>query len=127
MDEQKKKNRTVLVVDDDDGIREAVRNVLEEEGCIVHTACNGREALDTLSTIPRPCLILLDLMMPVMDGWEVMEALKADDASAAIPVAVVSSLFSRDDYAARFFRKPIALETLIEVVRAHCGNGSDPA
>src|SRR4051812_14163920 len=66
----------LLVIEDDTDHREVVRDVLEEEGYQVDTAAHGRAGLARLSSGPPPDLILLDLMMPVMDGWEFMAALK---------------------------------------------------
>ena len=60
----------ILIVDDDPDIRDSLKEVLEDEGYEVNGVANGREALDYLRKSPRPCVILLDLMMPVMDGWQ---------------------------------------------------------
>ena len=69
----------ILVVDDDPDIRDSLREVLEDEGYEVACVGNGREALDHLKTAnPRPCVILLDLMMPVMDGWQFRKEQKQD-------------------------------------------------
>jgi CheY-like chemotaxis protein len=85
-------SRVVLVVDDDDDIRTAVQEVLEGEGYATQGASNGKEALDILrASDKRPALVLLDLMMPEMDGWELLVRL-ADDASLSkIPVALMSA------------------------------------
>jgi CheY-like chemotaxis protein len=80
----------ILIIEDDDDIREALTQILELEGYTVREAANGREALDISSREPLPSLILLDLMMPVMDGWEVMRALVANAALAHVPVIVLS-------------------------------------
>ena len=76
----------ILVVDDDPDIRDSLREVLEDEGYGTSCVANGREALDFLRSGKRPCVILLDLMMPVMDGWQFLEEQKRDPALAAIPV-----------------------------------------
>ena len=68
----------VLVVEDDADIREAVQLILEDEGFDVVTACNGAEAEAELAHMEEPCLVLLDLMMPVMNGWELLAHLKRD-------------------------------------------------
>ena len=81
----------LLLVDDDDAIRESLREALEEDGFEVVTAANGREALDCLRNNPRPSAILLDLMMPVMDGWEFRDAQLSDPSLRAIPVLVISA------------------------------------
>ena len=75
----------ILVVDDDPDIRDSLREVLEDEGYEVACVGNGREALDHLKTAnPRPCVILLDLMMPVMDGWQFRKEQKQDAEIAGI-------------------------------------------
>jgi CheY-like chemotaxis protein len=80
----------VLVVDDEDDIRELCRVNLEFEGFEVVDAASGPAALELASTT-RPDVIFLDLMMPVMDGWEVLRRLKEDDATADIPVVLLTA------------------------------------
>jgi two-component system, chemotaxis family, chemotaxis protein CheY len=83
---------TVLVIDDDDDVREGVQSFLEAEGHLTHGAANGREALSLLrNEAERPRLILLDLMMPVMSGWEVLVELDVDPSLREIPVAIMSA------------------------------------
>src|SRR4029078_11962162 len=102
---------TVLVVDDEDDIRETIRTILEDEGYEAYGASNGSEALNLLHDIPRPCVILLDLMMPVMDGWKLLEVLKEDDPLATIPVPVVSAArYQGTIKPARFIKKPVSIE-----------------
>lgn len=114
-------HKGVLVVEDDNVIRESLREVLTEEGYTVATAQHGKEALTRLTEL-RPKVILLDLMMPVMDGWQVLEALQQDAALASIPVVVVSA--SREPRplsgATAILRKPINLPALLEQVERHC-------
>ena len=85
--------RVVLVVDDDPDIRELLCELVEDEpGCVPVPAKNGREALDALARLESPpCLILLDMMMPDMNGREVLSALEKDDAHARIPVTVITA------------------------------------
>src|SRR5476651_1166296 len=82
--------KKILVVDDDVPIREALTQLLTLEGYVVLTAGNGQEGLDILRS-SRPDLILLDLRMPIMDGWEFKEAKDADPTFASIPVFVFSA------------------------------------
>jgi CheY-like chemotaxis protein len=83
----------VLVVEDDEDIRESLAQVLRDEGYAVAAAANGREALAQLrSDEPRPDIILLDLMMPVMDGWQFRVAQQEDPQLAAIPVVILTAL-----------------------------------
>jgi CheY-like chemotaxis protein len=109
----------VLVVDDDPDIRETLREVIEAEGYAVETAANGRAALEALIMGLNPSLIVLDLMMPSMSGWDVLGAIRGDRALADIPVAVVSASGSRTPPpgATHFLRKPIDLDALLDLVR----------
>jgi CheY-like chemotaxis protein len=113
------------VVDDHDDVREALVAILESEGFTTSTAANGAEALSYLrSSGARPCLILLDLMMPVMDGSEFREKQLADPELAGIPVIIVSAYGQRTQgralRAAAYVSKPIDIERLIELVRSFC-------
>jgi CheY-like chemotaxis protein len=82
----------ILVVDDDDDIREAVAEVLRDEGYETWGAANGQEALRALEgTGERPELILLDLMMPVMDGWDFLLWLDEREDLRLTPVAIMSA------------------------------------
>lgn len=86
----------VLVVDDEAEIRELCRVNLEFEGFTVTEAGDGQEALDAVRRDP-PDLVFLDLMMPGTDGWQVLEAIKSDDATAHIPVIVLTAKSGEDD------------------------------
>ena len=82
----------ILVVDDDLDIRESVADVFEAAGYETMTAANGQEALELLeSGGPQPAFVLLDLMMPVMDGWQFHERLRDRPAMAAVPVVVFTA------------------------------------
>src|SRR4051812_36908026 len=109
---------TVLVVDDEPDIRYLVKVNLELDGHEVLTAANGTEALELVRAAP-PDVVLLDVMMPHMDGWEVLEAIKAerDVAIRDIPVIMVTALGDHEhrvrsgiEGAIRFLTKPIAPE-----------------
>ena len=114
----------VMVVDDDADIRESIGDILELRGYQVRRAANGREALDRLREGPRPCVILLDLMMPVMSGTEFYDEMRNDPELADIPVVVISA----DGNARRkvqamgseFIAKPVKFDTVLDVVEAHC-------
>ena len=80
----------LLIVEDDDDIRTDLVEILARNGYRAAPVADGAEALAYLKTHPPPRLILLDLMMPVMDGWEVMRALVANAALAYVPVIVLS-------------------------------------
>lgn len=83
--------RPILIVEDDEDTRTALRAVLEDEGYLVAEASHGEEALAWLAGGERPCLILLDLMMPVMAGREFLEVLRRDPDHAATPVVLISA------------------------------------
>jgi len=113
----------VLIVEDDDGAREALSDCLEMEGFSVASARNGREALEYLRSAPRPKIILLDLYMPVMTGWEFRAAQKKDAAIADIPVVVVTAFGSgvtKQIDANLIMHKPLDLDRLLTVIRDYC-------
>jgi CheY-like chemotaxis protein len=115
----------VLVVDDDPDIRETLREVIEAEGFAVVCAADGQKAMEVLRQGVRPSLIVLDLMMPTMSGWEVLTALRAERAFADLPVAVISASGGRapPPGATCSMRKPIDLDTLLDLVRNPPGRG----
>jgi serine/threonine-protein kinase len=116
------RNPPVLIVDDDRGIRESLKSVVESAGHQAFVAGNGREAIELLRKIPRPALILLDLMMPVMTGWELLARLREDDAFSSIPVVIVSAVPSKDAVgAARVVQKPLDVDVLLNIVEEFCG------
>jgi|KBSMisStaDraftv2_1062788.scaffolds.fasta_scaffold2120464_2 CheY-like chemotaxis protein len=115
----------LLVVDDDPAIRESLADLLNDEGYVVMTAVNGEDALARLrASDAQPCVILLDLMMPVMSGPEFYDEMRNDPALADIPVVVISA-----DGGARskvqamgseFIAKPVKIETVLNAVEQHC-------
>ena len=115
----------LLVVDDDPDVRESLADILQYEGYRVLTASNGKEALEHLRGPSRPDLILLDLMMPILNGWAVREELLRDPELSAIPVVLLSGILDLDQQAqslnvAGFMVKPIEVNRLLEVVRRVC-------
>ena len=114
----------VMVVEDDPDIRELVQMVLEEEGYDVVTAANGAEAEAELEHMTEPCLMLLDLMMPVMNGWELLEHLKergkldGDKLHVVVISATPTGLPARG--LIKTMRKPVHVDQLIETVRKYC-------
>jgi CheY-like chemotaxis protein len=113
----------ILVVDDDEDTRKTLRMVLEAAGYEVCEARDGARALESLRKGMRPGLILLDLMMPVVNGWEFREQQLADPALADIPVVVLSAYgdVQRTETieADAYLGKPLALNTLLSAVRCH--------
>jgi CheY-like chemotaxis protein len=112
---------TVLVVDDDVEIRETMMNVLACEGYEVIGAANGVQALERLRSA-LPSVMLLDLMMPVMSGWEVIEELERTGEIEALPIVVVSAMGAPG--AQECLAKPVALEDLLQAVGRCCGGRS---
>lgn len=110
----------VLLVEDDQDIREALTELLEDEGYVVAVATNGAEALDLLDRTDRPSVILLDLVMPKMDGVEFLERVKGT-VHATIPVVVLSaSATVKPPPGTPALMKPVALESVLAAVREHC-------
>ncbi len=116
----------VLVVDDDPDIREAMVEVLEESGHEAIGVSNGSEALQHLRTnAEHPCLIFLDLMMPVMDGREFREEQMRDPELSPIPVVVISAFRDVEQtahqmQAAAHVKKPVSLRDLVQLVERFC-------
>jgi CheY-like chemotaxis protein len=115
----------VLVVEDDKAIREVMRDALELLGFTTSLAANGQEALDYIRAHGNPRLILLDLMMPVMDGWEFYTRLKQTEGSAKIPVVVISADGNAERKAenlgvTRGLKKPIDFDDLRVVAEEFC-------
>jgi CheY-like chemotaxis protein len=110
----------VLVVDDDAGSLAALADILSLEGYLVLTMSNGREALDHLQAEDDPpALIILDLFMPVMDGWQFLDEMKADLrlSQLHIPVIVVTAFNAKVEEANAVIRKPIDLERLLHTLK----------
>jgi CheY-like chemotaxis protein len=113
----------ILVVDDDPDIRDSLREVLEDEGYEVACVGNGKEALDHLKSVnPQPCVILLDLMMPVMDGWQFRKEQKLHPEIADIPLVVITATGKRPVLidAAELVMKPLDLTRLFQSVERYC-------
>ena len=116
--------KRVLIVEDNDVTRDVMSLILEGDGYQVSTAANGRSALERLRGGDRPCVILLDLMMPVMDGWQFRQEQRRDRALADIPVVVCTAAGDAAQKAALgvedLLSKPVEVEDLLAVVRRHC-------
>jgi two-component system, sensor histidine kinase and response regulator len=109
-------SRTVLVVDDEPDIRESLQEALGDQGYSVFVACNGKEALRLLPDLPRPCAVILDLIMPVMDGAELYAAMRATPGLADIPVLMSTSDTSRVPQLVPVMKKPVNLDRLLTAV-----------
>jgi CheY-like chemotaxis protein len=118
----------VLVIEDDEGLREMMAQLLTLEGFQTATVANGQEALAYLHASSKPEVILLDLMMPVMDGWEFRRHQQADPALAGVPVIVLSALDqarAANVEAAAFLKKPLDFDRLLDLVRQYCHDGAN--
>ena len=116
-------SHTILVVEDEEESRQALMQLLELEGFKVVGASNGAEAMDYLSVSELPCLIILDLLMPVMSGRQLRAALLQAPDLAIIPVVVVSAIDGSavaDLRVVRAFRKPLDIDAPVGVIRKHC-------
>ncbi|WP_434345619.1 response regulator [Myxococcus virescens] len=116
----------MLIVEDYPDLRELMAEVLRMEGYEVFTAADGREGLEQLSKIRRPCLVILDLLMPVMDGFEFLARLRQDSETASLPVFVVTANSGVDmpPSVAAFLRKPMDFGELVALVAQHCPRAS---
>jgi CheY-like chemotaxis protein len=113
----------VLIVEDDADLRDMMAQLLNLEGFNAATVANGREALEYLRESDRPDVILLDLMMPVMDGWEFRRRQQADPSVSGVPVIVLSALDptrAADVNANAFLKKPLDFDRLLALVRSYC-------
>ena len=114
----------ILIVDDHEDIRETLAEVLQIEGYPVATAINGLEALNYLKAHPSVCIIVLDLTMPVMNGWDFRRHQLQDPRLAQIPVVIVSGTdkdrngMSLDVIG--YFDKPVNIPDLLDTVAQHC-------
>jgi two-component system chemotaxis response regulator CheY len=113
----------ILIVEDDSSIQAVLRQILEIEGYSIATADNGEEALDVLASLdPVPKLILLDLMMPVMTGWEFAQLVQKNELWAKIPLVVLSAFEDKTEgiSAAAVLTKPIEIDALLEIGHRFC-------
>jgi len=115
--------RQVLIVEDDADLRDMMAQLLALEGYPAATVANGLEALEYLAQSDRPDVILLDLMMPVMDGWEFRRQQQSNPTVASVPVIVLTALDHKrtsDVSAAAVLKKPLDFDRLLDLVRQHC-------
>jgi CheY-like chemotaxis protein len=113
-------SRFVLTVDDDPDLLEVTSFVIEQEGMAVATARNGEEALALLRSGRRPRLVLLDLMMPVMNGWEFLNEIAKDPPLRQIPIVVLTAAkYVQVTGAVEVLSKPMDLTALLRVVERY--------
>lgn len=113
---------SVLVVEDCEDLRELEVSYLESFGFKVASASNGQEALNILSSIPKPCIVLLDLMMPIMNGRQFLNTIKKIEEYSNIPVLIVSAIAEISDTsgAIGYLKKPINLDSLKTTIAQYC-------
>ncbi len=125
--------RTILLVEDDPDVRDSLQDILEDEGFDVVPASNGKQAIDflTLNDPPGADLVILDLLMPMVSGWEVLQRMSAEPRLAGVPVIVLSAMATpRPPRAQGFVRKPFSVDAFVGEVRgvlAGAGGDSAPA
>jgi CheY-like chemotaxis protein len=116
----------VLVVEDETNAREVIVDSLEAAGCKAVSAADGQEAIQVLARTSKPCVILLDLMMPRMNGWQFRDWLKQQDALKSVPVVLLSAVRDLGDEARRldaagYLEKPLTFPKLLDTVQRFCG------
>jgi len=116
---------TILIVDDHADIRDGMRLMLEAEGYVVHAAGNGREALAVLYAGLRPCVIVMDMAMPLMNGFEFREEQLKHADIADIPFIAYSAVIdvhrnAQHLRAAAYLEKPIEFRHVLSIIREHC-------
>ena len=117
------KDPEILLVDDDDELRESIADGLEQAGFTVIRASDGADALGHLRSSNLPALVLLDLMMPGMNGWQLSEVMHADPVLAKIPIVALTATAVMDPEslhladAADWIAKPFDLNEVLEVIR----------
>ena len=122
-----RENPNILVVEDDEDAREAMVALLQMKGYRAVSAANGRAALDYLDQAPAPDLIILDLWMPVMDGWQFRSEQTRNPRLAHIPVIVVTALSDRADVDANeVIIKPVDVDRLLSKVDQYCRREPTP-
>ncbi|NOK11135.1 response regulator [Corallococcus exercitus] len=107
----------ILLIEDEEDIRDAVATLLEMEGYRVAQCIHGEDAWNWLKSHPRPGLVLLDLMMPVMDGQAFLARLSAERMLEGVPIVVLSGSPFHPPGATAYLRKPVSVASLMEVVR----------
>jgi CheY-like chemotaxis protein len=109
----------LLIVEDETAVRDTLTELVGKDGREVVTASDGQEALERLTEVPRPCLILVDLMMPRMNGWEFLQRKSADPLIADIPTIVLSGS-GRPAGAMHQLAKPVDIKRLLALVDQYC-------
>ena len=122
-----------MLVDDDEELRELLAETLRGHGFSVVTASNGKEALERLRSAALPAAVLLDLNMPIMNGWQFCAAKNADDALKALPVLVLSAAANKDPASPYYLAvdevvaEPIEIDELLSAIGRLLGRSAGRA
>jgi CheY-like chemotaxis protein len=111
---------TILIVDDETEIRESLEEFLSDEGYAVDSAADGAGALEKLNKEKPPCVVILDLLMPLVSGNEVYDKMQEDPRLSKIPVIISTSDPSRAPTGSTVMKKPINLDRLLGAIRRYC-------
>jgi CheY-like chemotaxis protein len=117
-------SKVILIVEDEEDTRELLKEILQERGFPVATAGDGVAALEFLAASQAVCLVLLDLVMPRLDGFGVIEALGGDPKLARIPVCITTSSPEAAPKGFPLLPKPVDLLRLFAVIETYCGPGA---
>jgi CheY-like chemotaxis protein len=126
MEQHSESQKAVLIVEDNDLARQTVADLLRREGYQVVEAANGREALTCLRDGPRPDLILLDMLMPVLDGWLFLRRWRREEPKPPVPIVITTGTILTREWATDqgcqgFLRKPFDVEPLFAEIRRCLG------
>jgi CheY-like chemotaxis protein len=114
--------KIIVIVDDEPGLCETIQDYLEDEGYDVRIALDGAQALTVLHDLPqKPCMVLCDIIMPVMDGVTLFRTTRADPVLGGIAFVFTSTDPSRAPSGEPFMRKPLNFEQILDTVRRCCG------
>jgi CheY-like chemotaxis protein len=116
----------ILIVEDERDLLDSLREFFEDEGYSVQTAENGAQALDLLSAGDPPSVVVLDLLMPVIDGNEVFSRMQREPRLSKVPVIVSTSDPSRAPSGVLTLRKPVNLQNLLGAIQARCSDARAP-
>jgi DNA-binding response OmpR family regulator len=116
-------SKRILVVDDDIDVLRSISKTLEKAGYCVEQACNGREAMEHIWHA-KPDLVVLDVVMPGLNGWDILQAIRGNENTATLPVIMLTVL-SQDQHVAQgwnlgadfYLTKPFAPADLVDVVK----------
>ena len=115
--------KSILIIEDEESIRQTLRDVFELKGFTVYSATNGAEGIRELREMPqKPCVVLLDLMMPVVNGWQFLDVQRNDPKLSDIPIIICSAYeeSAKAVHPEGFVAKPVQLATLLAAVNKFC-------